>query len=66
MLDYLSRQNNIPLCSRYDEASSWAIVKTVFPSSVLAEVITAKDERIKDKSVKDGSRIYVLISWKMR
>lgn len=54
MLDYLSRQNNIPLCSRYDELRRGRLSKTVFPSSVLAEVIAAKDERIKDKAVKDA------------
>ena len=37
MLDYLSRINDIPLCSRYDDIRSKKLKKLLYPSSVLTE-----------------------------
>ena len=36
MLDYISRENNIPLCSEYDELRTMRLSTVIYPSSVLA------------------------------
>lgn len=36
MLDYLSRENNIPICSDYDDLRKLKLSAPVYPSSVLA------------------------------
>ena len=36
MLDYLSRENDIPLCDEYDDIRRCKLEKTIYPSSVMA------------------------------
>ena len=36
MVDYLSKENNIPICSDYDDLRKIKLTETVFPNSVVA------------------------------
>jgi len=50
MLDYISRLNHVPLCSRYNDLRQCKLNDTVYPASVLAACAVAKDNRLKEKS----------------
>ena len=50
MLDYISRVNNVPLCTKYDDLRCCKLSETVFPSSVLVTAAIAKNERAKERS----------------
>lgn len=50
MLDYVSRVNNVPLCTRYDDLRRCKLSETVFPASVLVTAAVAKNERAKEQS----------------
>jgi len=53
MLDYLSRENNIPICSDYDEIREYKLDKPIYPSGVLALCAAAKNEKAKEKAEKE-------------
>lgn len=36
MLDYISRENNIPLCEEYDDIRQYSLEKPIYPTSILA------------------------------
>ena len=36
MLDYLSRENDLPLCNKYDDLRRARLSSTIYPSSVIA------------------------------
>ncbi len=44
MLDYLSRENHVPLCSDYDDLRSQKLEKPIYPASILAICAAAKDD----------------------
>ena len=47
MLDYVSRLNDVPLCSRYDDLRACRLQKPVYPASVLmAAAVSSKGEDI--------------------
>ena len=49
MLDYISRENELPLCSEYDDLRQCKLEKPVYPASVLALSLAAKnDEAMKE------------------
>ena len=54
MLDYLSRQNNVPLCTRYDDLRRSKLSGIVFPGSVLAVDAAAKNDHAKNQAIKDA------------
>ena len=54
MLDYVSRENEVPLCSRYDEMRGLKLKNTVFPSSVLAAAKISKSDEMKQRSVREA------------
>ena len=43
MLDYLSRENNVPLCSDYDDLRRCKLEKPVYPASIRAISIASKN-----------------------
>ena len=48
MLDYISRENNVPICDEYDDLRQCKLDKTVYPASVLAISAASKsDEELK-------------------
>ena len=49
MLDYISRENDIPLASEYDDLRSCRLEKPVFPASLRAmTAATGEDDLLKD------------------
>ena len=44
MLDYLSRENNIPLCDEYDDLRRCGLNRTIYPASVLAMSAASKND----------------------
>ena len=50
MLDYISRENHVPLCSEYDSLRSMKLSSIVYPSSVLAEDLATKTDRAKKEA----------------
>jgi plasmid maintenance system antidote protein VapI len=54
MLDYISRINNVPLCTRYHDLRQCKLNETIHPASVLAASAVAKDERIKEQSCREA------------
>jgi len=54
MIDYLSRENNIPLCSRYEELRSMKLKRTVYPASVIVASLAAKSDRFRKEALADS------------
>lgn len=50
MLDYVSRENDVPLCSRYDDMRNQKLSETVYPRSVLAYCRASKSDDAKDEA----------------
>lgn len=48
MLDYLSRENKLPLCTIYEPLRSMKLQETLYPASILALAMTSKSARIKE------------------
>lgn len=47
MLDYISRKNDVPLCSDYNDLRQCGLKKTIYPASVLAMCAATKSEKPK-------------------
>ena len=48
MLDYISRENDIPLCDEYDDLRRCRLETTLYPSSILAmNAASKKDDELK-------------------
>lgn len=54
MLDYLSRVNEVVLCTDYDDLRSKKLQGTVFPSSVIVQALVTGDETIKSKAIEES------------
>ena len=52
MLDYISRLNDIPICTQYNDLRSMKLKEIIYPSSLLAQFLVLKDEDIKLQAVK--------------
>ena len=52
MLDYLSRENNVPLCKNYNDLRSSRLQKPVFPSSVVILCKTTKSDKPKEDIIR--------------
>ncbi len=46
MLDYLCRENNVPLCNDYNDLRKCRLEKPVYPESILAMAAAAKSDAI--------------------
>ena len=52
MLDYISRENDVPLCDEYDDLRRCRLENTIYPSSVLAmSAASKKDDELKRAEV---------------
>lgn len=52
MLDYISRENDVPLCDEYDDLRRCRLEKTIYPASLLAISAASKnEERLRDAEV---------------
>lgn len=54
MVDYLSRENNLPLCCDYDDIRAHKLPQPLFPLSVLLADAITKDHRWKAESIRDA------------
>ena len=54
MLDYISRENNVPLCDEYDDLRRCRLEKTVYPSSLLALSAATLTEDALKRAVKSA------------
>ena len=52
MLDYLSRENNVPICKNYNDIRSCKLQKLVFPSSVVILCKTMKSNKPKEEIIR--------------
>ncbi len=52
MLDYLSNQNSIPLCTKYDSLRNQKLSETLYPSGLLIQAAVMHDEGIKEEAKK--------------
>ena len=52
MLDYLSRENDIPLCEEYDDLRCCKLEKEIYPSSILAMAAASKSDAELKQAVK--------------
>ena len=54
MLDYISRINSVPVCTKYDNLRTAKLDKPVYPSSVIAEAEVMNDNSVFAKSLNDS------------
>ena len=54
MVDYLSRVNDVPLCTKYDSLRKAKLSQTVYPSSVIALAIAMKSNEPKRQAEKES------------
>ena len=54
MVDYLSRENNIPLCSEYDYIRNQKLEKPVYSSGIITKSIVLESNEPKEKSYKEA------------
>ena len=52
MLDYLSRENNVPICKNYNDIRNSKLQKPVFPSSVVILCKTMKSDKPKEDIIR--------------
>jgi len=50
MLDYLSRENDIPICDEYDDLRDCRLEKTIFPASLLAMSAASEDRKTLEQA----------------
>lgn len=54
MLDYISRENNIPICTQYDDMRSLKLKTILFPAGVLVADKVANTDEFKKHSIKEA------------
>ena len=54
MIDYLSRVNELPLCTNYNDIRSQKLEKPCFPAGVVVSYAATGDERIKEKAIAEA------------
>ena len=54
MLDYLSRLNDIPLCTNYDDIRKCKLEEPLYPSGVLVMCAAAKNDLAKEQAMQDA------------
>ncbi len=52
MLDYVSKENDIPICSKFDEMRKCRLSKPVYPASVIAMNAASKNDTAKKEALK--------------
>ena len=52
MVDYISRLNDVPLCSKYNKLRKTKLNETLYPSGILVEAEVSGDKNIKTKAKK--------------
>ncbi len=54
MLDYISNQNKIPLCSKYDAYRKCRLKDTIFPASIRAEAAVTNNTQILEQAKQEA------------
>ena len=54
MVDYLSRENNLPICREYDDIRAKKLAEPLFPLSVVMAEAATKNTKWKTKSIRDA------------
>lgn len=54
MLDYISRENNVPLCTKYESLRSVKLKEILYPSSVLAMAMVGDGEKLKKEALSNS------------
>ena len=54
MLDYISRINDVPMCSEYDDLGQQRMQEIVYPVGVLLTARVLGDESIKEQALKEA------------
>lgn len=54
MLDYVSRENNVPLCSDYDDLRSVKLPKPIFPAGIKAQAAASQDNLLLEQAFCDS------------
>ncbi len=54
MLDYLSRENDVPLCTQYDELRTKKLRDKLYPSSILMAAKVTKNDKIIQQALKEA------------
>lgn len=54
MLDYVSRENNVPLCSDYNDLRAMKLDRVIYPSSVLMLANVLKSDEPKEKARREA------------
>lgn len=54
MVDYLSRENDVPLCREYNDIRNARLRKPVYPASLLTMCAVLKDEGLKAQSMENA------------
>lgn len=54
MLDYISRINDVPMCSEYDDLRQQRMQEIVYPVGVLLTARVSGDESIKEQALKEA------------
>ncbi len=48
MLDYVSRENDVPLCTKYEPLRTIKLQETLYPAGILAMAMTDKASRVQE------------------
>ena len=51
MLDYLSRENNLPICTNYNDIRGRKLEKPCFPAGIVVSYAATGDESIKREAI---------------
>lgn len=54
MLDYLSRLNNIPPCTNYNDIRNYKLEEPVYPSDILVMCAASKSQKPKEQALRDA------------
>ena len=54
MVDYLSRENNLPLCNAYSDMRRQRLATPIYPQSAIAMAKVMDDDTIIEKSLEDS------------
>lgn len=54
MVDYISRENNVPLCEDYDNLRKMKLTEAVYPAGILAICAATHDESPKEEARKEA------------
>lgn len=52
MLDYLSKLNDLPICTNYNDIRKYKLEKIVYPSSILIQAAVMRSDKVKEDAIK--------------